>query len=45
MSASLEGYALLKVLGKGSGLEALRQDISARFARGARAPKTPATAN
>jgi len=45
MSASLEGYALLKVLGKGSGLEALRQDISARFARGARAPKTPATAS
>jgi hypothetical protein len=45
MSASLEGYALLKVLGKGSGLEALRQDISARFARAARAPKSPATAN
>jgi hypothetical protein len=45
MSASLEGYALLKVLGKGSGLEALRQDISASFARTARAPKTPATVN
>lgn len=37
MSASLEGYALLKVLGKGSGLESLRQAISARFARSPRA--------
>jgi hypothetical protein len=45
MSASLEGYALLKVLGKGSGLEALRQEISARFARAARTPKTPAAVN
>jgi hypothetical protein len=35
MTASLEGYALLKVLGKGSGLEALRQGMSSRFARGA----------
>jgi hypothetical protein len=43
MSASLEAYALLKVLGKGLGLEALRQDIPARFARTTRAPKTPAT--
>lgn len=33
MSTALEGYALLKVLGKGSGLEGLRQDIGARFAR------------
>jgi len=45
MSVSLEGYALLKVLGKGSGLELLRQGISARFARAARGPKTPATAS
>ena len=42
MSASLEGYALLKVTGKGSGLEALRQGISARFSRGARAGKAVA---
>lgn len=41
MSASLEGYALLKVLGKGSGLEALRKNMSARFARSASADKTP----
>jgi hypothetical protein len=33
MSAALEGYALLKVMGKGSGLEALRQGMSARFNR------------
>ncbi len=33
MSAALEGYALLKVMGKGSGLDALRQDMSARFTR------------
>ena len=33
MSASLEGYALMKVLGKGSALEGLRQEISARFNR------------
>ncbi len=44
MSASLEGYALLKVLGKGSGLEALRKGISARFARSTSAEKAPAAA-
>ena len=33
MSASLEGYALLRVVGEGSGLEALRQGMSARFSR------------
>ena len=33
MSASLEGYALLRMLGQGSGLETLRQGMSARFAR------------
>ncbi len=33
MSASLEGYALLKVLGKGSGLDELRKGMSARFNR------------
>ncbi len=37
MNAALEGYALLKVSGKGQGLEALRQSISARFAHRARA--------
>lgn len=39
MSASLEGYALLKVMGKGSGLEALRQGMSARFSRSAKVGK------
>jgi hypothetical protein len=33
MSAALDGYALLKVLGKGSGLEALRKEVGARFAK------------
>lgn len=42
MSASLEGYAMLKVLGKGSGLEALRQGMGTRFARTAPVAK-PAT--
>jgi len=39
MSASLEGYALLKVLGKGSGLEELRKGMSARFSRSTAAAK------
>ncbi len=33
MSVSLDGYALLKVLGKGSGLKALRKEMGARFAK------------
>lgn len=33
MTASLNGYALLKVLGKGSGLEALRAEVGSRFAK------------
>lgn len=39
MAASLEGYALLKVLGKGSGLDALKNDIGVRFAKSHRQPK------
>jgi hypothetical protein len=42
MVTSLEGYALLKVLGKGSGLDALRRDMASRFSRRAPAAKTPA---
>ena len=33
MSAALEGYALVKVSGKGAGLDALRHGMSARFTR------------
>ena len=36
MSAALEGYALLKVSGKGADLDALRQGMSARFTRKAK---------
>ena len=36
MNASLEGYAVLKVAGKGAGLDGLRQMLSARFGRGKR---------
>lgn len=36
MTASLEGYAVLKVAGKGTGLDGLRQMLSARFNRGRR---------
>jgi hypothetical protein len=44
MSASLEGYALLKVSGRNQGLEGLRQGLSARFGKTARRaePATPA---
>ena len=41
MVTALEGYALLKVLGKGSGLDALRRDMSVRFTRKARATEKP----
>jgi hypothetical protein len=36
MSAALEGYAMLKVSGKGAGLDALTQGMSARFTRKAK---------
>ena len=35
-SAALEGYGLLKVSGKGHGLERLRQELSTRFAKAKR---------
>jgi hypothetical protein len=44
MVTALEGYALLKVLGKGSGLDSLRKDMSVRFMRKARATESPAQA-
>lgn len=37
LTAALEGYALLRVSGKGQGLESLRQGLSARFAKNRRA--------
>ena len=42
MSASLEGYALLRLVGQGSGLEALRQGMAARFSRRSATPREPA---
>ncbi len=44
MSAALEGYAMLKVSGKGAGLDALRQGMSARFTRKAKIKALPASA-
>jgi len=44
MSAALQGYAMLKVSGKGAGLDALRQGMSARFTRRARIKALPAAA-
>ena len=41
MSAALEGYAFLKIAGKGEGLESLRRTLSARFNRSTSTP-TPA---
>ncbi|HMV62260.1 MAG TPA: hypothetical protein PKE01_02945 [Rhodocyclaceae bacterium] len=43
LSAALEGYAFAKVFGKGAGLEALREAMSARYTRKPKAP-TPPTA-
>lgn len=44
MVAALEGYAMLKVLGKGSGLDALRRDMASRFSRKMRVNESPADA-
>lgn len=44
MNASLEGYALLKVLGWGPGLDALCEDIGARFYRTPRQPRSDVAA-
>jgi hypothetical protein len=43
MSNALEGYAVLKVTGKGQGLDELRKMLATRFARGPRAPVVPAS--
>lgn len=37
IGVALEGYALLKVSGKGEALKGVRKELSARFAKGARA--------
>ena len=42
MVASLEGYALLKVAGRGEGLDALRPSLGARFDRKRRREPEPA---
>lgn len=42
MNASLDGYSLLKVTGRGAGLEALRQSMSIRLARSPKPAKPPA---
>ena len=44
MVFSLSLYGILKALGAGSGLDDLRSQMGARFARGPRAPKPPAPA-
>ena len=36
MSATMEGYALLKVSGQGEGLDAARKALAVRFSRGAK---------
>jgi hypothetical protein len=46
MAFALEGYALLKFAGKNQGLEGLRKELSARFARsGGKGESTPSTGN
>lgn len=44
MAFALEGYALLKVAGRNQGLEGLRKELSARFAKGSAKPDTPPAA-
>jgi len=44
MSNALEGYAVLKVSGKGQGLDDMRQMLSARFTRHATKPVEPTPA-
>lgn len=45
MTAALEGYAFLKISGKGEGLEGLRRAMSARFERsGSTTPPVPTPA-
>lgn len=41
MSLALEGYALLKLAGKNQGLEALRKELSGRFAKRRSQPDAP----
>ena len=41
MTNALEGYAVLKVAGKGAGLDEARKALSARFAREGRSTQTP----
>lgn len=43
MTNALEGYAVLKVTGKGQGVDELRRMLATRFARGPRPPSTPVT--
>lgn len=46
MTNALEGYAVLKVAGRGAGLDGLRRMLSARFSRGPRAvPDAPLPAS
>ena len=42
MTNALEGYAVLKVTGKGQGVDDLRKMLATRFARGPRTPTAPA---
>ena len=42
IGVALEGYALLKVSGKGEALKGARKELSARFAKGARAARADA---
>lgn len=43
MSTALEGYALMRVLGRGAGLEELRGSLGTRFAKRSSAARTPTT--
>lgn len=44
MAVALQGYQLLKVAGKGQGLESLRKELGERFSKSSRSPEEPETA-
>ena len=44
MAVALQGYQLLKVAGKGQGLESLRKELGERFTKSSRSSEEPETA-
>ena len=45
MACALEGYAFLKIAGKGEGMDGLRRDMGKRFENNGPRREAPAAAN